>query len=192
MRFTPVRFVMRSCRLFVGKLLGVLAFSCAMSGGAAAVNVNVGDLVNASYVNAFSFAHNATIQDVFHFDLTAGSDFNAIASEVVVPTYFNISNFSVRLDPPVGPSLFFGPSAPTVGTGVLSLAPGNNYTLTVSGLADGLFGGSYSILLAAAATAPIITTSPIPEPGQWLLLLVGLLLLGRNFAFLRRSGRAVI
>ena len=78
---------MRSCRLFVGKLLGVLAFSCAMSGGAAAVNVNVGDLVNASYVNAFSFAHNATIQDVFHFDLTAGSDFNAIASEVVVPTY---------------------------------------------------------------------------------------------------------
>ena len=92
----------------------------------------------------------------------------------------------------MGPSLFFGPSAPTVGTGVLSLAPGNNYTLTVSGLADGLFGGSYSILLAAAATAPIITTSPIPEPGQWLLLLVGLLLLGRNFAFLRRSGRAVI
>ncbi len=177
---------MRSnCVLFVRNLFGLLAFLCVFS--SAAATTNVGDLTNNSYVNAFSIAHGtSSFQDVFQFNLSADSTFNAIASEVVVPSFFNISNFSMSLSTPGGSSYVFGPASPVVGPTLLTLAQGNNYTLSVSGVADGAFGGSYSILLAAAAVADVL--SPVPEPGQWLMLLAGLLLIGSKSVWRGRIG----
>lgn len=157
------------------------AFALLSAFQAHAVTVDVGDLANSSFVKAYSYAPGTAINDVFHFNLTGASSFNAIASEIYLPTFFNISNFSLTLTIPSVTTLTFGPSATatSISTNELLLPQANDYTLTVSGLVDGTLGGGYSLLMAAATTTTTTTTpplTPVPEPAQWLLLLAGLLL----------------
>jgi hypothetical protein len=61
---------------------------------------------------------------------------------------------------------------------LVSLASGNYY-FAVEGIADGGFGGLYSITSTLVYTE---MASPIPEPHSYLLLLAGLGLLGRHAA----------
>jgi hypothetical protein len=162
---------MKSSLLIVRRMLCAFAVLCAFHGQAAAIDI--GDLTNASYVKAYSYAPGTAINDVFHFNLSEASSFNAIASEIYLPTFFNISNFSLTLTIPSVTTLTFGPTATSIWTGELLLPQANDYTLTVSGLVDGTLGGGYSVLMAAAA----MPTIPVPEPAEWLLLLAGLLLI---------------
>ena len=121
------------CKSFFLNSLGALALACAVSGNAGAVNVNLGDLTDTNFVQAYSYAQGTVVNDVFHFDLTSPSSFNAVLNQTSFAPIFNISGFSLALTLPTGPTLHFGPAGSIIWTDLLLLSPGNNYILMLPG-----------------------------------------------------------
>lgn len=109
---------------------------------------------DAGVTGAFNFS------DVFDLDLTVPASFNFLISELEEPAY-NIVNgsFSYGLYD-ISNNLVTTPSILTQGA----------YQLRVSGTADGFFGGQYFLSLNVS--------TPVPEPEQGLMLLVGLCMIG--------------
>jgi hypothetical protein len=166
---------MRSCNSFLRKLLGALVFASAISNTAGAVDFNIGDLAGTSFAQAYTLAPGVTIHDTFHFDLGSASTFSAMASQFAMLNYFNISDFSFSLAMPTGAVLNFTPdlSGAVISTGILPLAQGNDFMLTVNGLVNGTLGGGYSVMMGAAVSH----AAPVPEPAHIWLLLAGIALL---------------
>lgn len=166
---------MMSYRAISKKVFASILLVCALAGNASAAGNHhfIGDLTDTTFVQAYSFAPGAVITDVFHFDLSGQSTFNSVVSQIALQSFFNISGFSLTLAMPSGPTFSFSPTGNVIWSNLLVLPQNTDYQLTVSGLADGSLGGSYSVLMAAASSVQ----NPIPEPEQWLLLLAGIALL---------------
>lgn len=118
-------------------------------------------------------AHLGSFADVFDFQLTAAADVSGSVSLLNL----DLGTLSVlHIDNPVL-SLFsaVNPVTPiATGTGafmVPNLAPGN-YEYHFSGYANGLSGGNYLFGLYSSVA------SPVPEPGEWALMLAGLAVVG--------------
>ena len=143
----------------------LIAFGLA-SGSASATTFNAGTLTTTPYTNA-AMVSPGTFTDIYTFAI--GALPTAVASTVsldlgVPGTPFNFLHITGLTLSLYDSSNFFLGSAPLNLTATLS--PGN-YEMRVSGLADGTSGGGYGFAIAA-----------IPEPGQWLMLLAGIAMLG--------------
>ena len=169
---------MSSSNRFSRNILGTLFLACAFCSNASATDFTVGDLTDKSYGHSATFNSlaNPVIEDVFYFSVAAPATFNAIASEVVMASFFNIRNFSMELASLSAVPSLFSQSGEVIQTGNLALLQGGQFKVTVRGNVDGSFGGAYSILMTAASTqnpGPQSVPSPVPEPEQWLMLLLG-------------------
>jgi hypothetical protein len=168
---------MLSSNRFSRNLMGAFLLACAFCSNASATDFTVGDLTDKSYAHSATFNSivNPAIEDVFYFSVAAPATFNAIASEVVMASFFNISNFSMELAAVSTVPSLFSQSGVVIQTGNLTLPQGGQFKVTVRGNIDGSFGGAYSLLMTAASTQSPgpQTASPVPEPEQWLMLLLG-------------------
>jgi hypothetical protein len=166
---------MKSCASFIRNYLGAFAFAFAIANNAVAVDINVGNLAGTSFAQVYSFSPGAIVNDVYHFDLDSPVSFSAIASQLALLSYFNVGDFSVSLAMPTGPVLNFTPdlTGSVISTGILPLAQGNDFKLTVNGLVNGTLGGGYSVMMGAAVSH----AAPVPEPAHIWLLLAGIALL---------------
>ncbi len=144
-----------------------------------------------SYGNTFFAPTPQPFYDVYTFTLSQAASFNSIAVNINLGSFLGINNVSARLDQGIGP---FNPSAVPIAqnwstafnagpsmTGSITtlsvpvLQP-NAYTLTISGNAVGLAGGSYSGSFNVAL---------IPEPETYAMLFAGMGLLA--FAARRKN-----
>jgi len=167
---------MQAFSRFSKNLLSAFAMVVALCNSAAAADIFLGNLTNSTRFYGSMLAPNTTVNDVFYFDLLSPSTFSSVASEIVMPGFFNISGFSMELGVPAGPAQLFNPVGGVISTGNLALSQAPHYSLTVKGNVDGIFGGVYSILLTAVAnqnSGPNAVVASIPEPSQWLMLLFG-------------------
>jgi hypothetical protein len=126
--------------------------------------------------------------DLFTFTLPAngGSGYSVVNFPLSVPgvgTFNTVFSTLTLVSNPDG-ILFnaddaFQTSAVSAGTGSLSLTwgptPAGEYYLSVGGIANGTLGGLYS---------GAISVSPVPEPGTWAMLGVGMGMIG--FALRRK------
>lgn len=155
------------------------AVAAIVAGGIAthakALDIVVGNLTGTSYALGQTYA-SGTFSDSFHFDLTApDNSFSGVANQLVFQNFFNISGLSLTLTTPGGVASNFIPGIDgTIATGPISLPANTGYTVTLSGLVNGAFGGGYSVILGAV---PFVISS-IPEPSSLALMAAGIALLG--------------
>lgn len=152
--------------------VAAIAFGLA-TGNASATTYAIGDLTAlGSYSGgSASFAAGSAIGDSWTFTLSGGPNaFVGLLSSVFTPLTGMISGLTVTLYGPGGTMPW--PVATTPGPGGVQYAvysgtlPVGAYHLDIGGTA--VHTATYSIDLTAA----------VPEPGQWLMLLAGVALLG--------------
>lgn len=151
---------------------------------AKALDIYVGNLTGTSYALGQTYT-GGTFSDSFHFDLSApDNSFSGVANQLVFQNFFNIAGLSLTLTPPIGAASTFTPGADgTISTGPISLLANTGYTVTLSGLVNGAFGGGYSVILGAV---PFVISS-VPEPSSTALLAAGVALLGLCLRARRRA-----
>ena len=152
------------------RLLGAAALALGLAAGnASATTFSAGTLTSAAYVNSQTLPVGSFL-DTYNFSI--GALPTALSSSVSIdlggsgmPYFLHISGLVLKLydsgNNLLGTSLTGSPTFlnATLATGA--------YYMTVGGTADGSSGGAYLFSIAA-----------IPEPGQWLMLLAGVAMLG--------------
>jgi hypothetical protein len=129
-------------------------------------------------------------KDTFEFFLSAQSTFNTLLATVRLGNFFGINHLSVELYSPTNSLLGIGSMnvagiLKAVDLGPLTLAATNElspYRLLISGKTNTMLGGGYLIGLQGVSLA----AAPVPEPAEWLMLVVGLMIV----AFIARRRRA--
>lgn len=165
-----------------------LATGLMMTGGAyAAVNtLGLTDTLNlgafgapTTYLDAFSVATPGTINHSLTFNITTPLYAGSAVSDIQLQfgsftlAYKNITGLSAEIYK--GSNIVPYATFTSAGNPDYLTLPASsyfdigNYTLKVGGTSTGLSGGSY--IIAAI-------TTPVPEPGTWAMLLVGLGLVG--------------
>jgi hypothetical protein len=153
--------------------------------------VSSGASANALYLNQPLGSFGATVgtsafEDYWTFNLGGASNISgqvnnenytlSVPSESFVIQ--NIQNLSLKLySTMLGASTFnplnyspvSGDLNPTAAGATFNALASGSYALKVSGIGDGLVGGRYSGSLVVA---------PVPEPEVWMLLMIGVVLLG--------------
>ena len=166
-------------------LLGLLLVGSVSIAHAAGIQ-GPGDLgtLNGAVSIGNSFASNATISDVYIFDIasTSATVGTLVTINFDVPAFpgteYAISNFTAAFWDSSNTMIAMDTqSSPTDNLVTVSttLAPGLDYEFRVTGNVTGSLGGSYGGVLAAA---------PIPEANTYAMMLAGLGLLG--FRVMRR------
>jgi hypothetical protein len=147
------------------KLALVVAVSVGWMGSAQAQSTDVGTLSPTIIENTATLPAS-TFEDVYNF--TIGDYQTLLASVTSTGDQAHISNLSLSLFASVDGSSLGSVSAGSGNQADLSqnLVAGD-YFLKVSGVADGSLGGAYQFTIAA-----------VPEPGEWMMLLAGLAVLG--------------
>jgi len=176
-------------------VLGLSAL-VALSGQATASTTDLGPQTAPSslfYGNTFSAPQNQFYDD-FMFSIPAAT-VNSITATISLGNFFGIDNLQSRLysgtvtttGVPSGllqawstaiPLSFGGLSGMVAVIDPITLGVGN-YVLEIRGDVTGTAGGGY---------AGVLNISPVPEPGEWALLLFGLGLMG--FIAARRSSNS--
>ena len=125
-----------------------------------------------SGVSCASFLSNVvgTFNDSYTFNITSTSGFGAAALNIDLTTFANIANFNL--------GLWQGPTNLANGT-IFSFAslPSGSYLLNLTGT-TGSLGGFY---------AGVAMLAPVPEASAWLMMLVGVSLVG--LALHRKTNR---
>ncbi|TCJ17927.1 PEP-CTERM sorting domain-containing protein [Parasulfuritortus cantonensis] len=119
---------------------------------------------------------NGAFSDSFVFDLTDPTMIDVSALSLTTKSS-RVNNFAVSLDGVDQTVTVDGSWAYVLDTDTLAAG---THTLTVTGQGNKANGGSYSVYLSAA---------PVPEPGEWALMLSGLGMLG--YMARRRNKSAV-
>ena len=165
--------ISRATKLFAAAAV-VLGLSV---GSASATTFNAGTLGATPYSN-FQTMSTGPFTDTYNFTVGALPTIisSSVSLELSFPgsplNIFHITGLAMNLFT-AGDSFISGTSgSPSSLTATLS--PGNYY-MKLTGTADGVSGGAYSFAIAA-----------IPEPGQWLMLLAGIAMLGMMVR--RRAG----
>lgn len=120
--------------------------------------------------------------DTFEFFLSAQSTFTTLLATVRLGNFFGINHLGIELYSPSNALLGSGSVnlagiLKTVDLGPLALAATNElspYRLRVTGKTNTMLGGGYLIGLQGASLA----AAPVPEPAEWLMLVVGLMIVG--------------
>ncbi|HUO44279.1 MAG TPA: hypothetical protein VMT94_05130 [Burkholderiales bacterium] len=167
----------------------IAASALMLSCSANALDVDLGTLTGTSFAQAYAYPSGSVIDDNFYFDLPVASAFNAVASQISIPGFFGISGFSFTLQEPDSTVVDFTPDLTdsVIQSGLQPLLAGDNYTAKITGVVNGSYGGSYSILMAAVD----LNAFPVPEPAAWSTLLAGIMIgavamFGRRFTAGRR------
>lgn len=172
-----------------------------MLAGAAGANATVTDLGNVNPAVPTTFTGSVLspgpFNDVFSFILppNSGSGYSVLNFPLSIPGAgnFNTVISSISLYSNADRILFNGDDAnvssfliPGGNTFSFSWAPslGGSIYISISGIANGSFGGLYS---GSISVSPSIGISPIPEPETYAMLLAGLGMIG---AIIRRKPRA--
>jgi hypothetical protein len=115
-------------------------------------------------------------KDTIEFSLNAASQVSGFVLDIAVPVLANLTNLKISID---GVALALDPQTGGAYTGAVlaSLAAGD-HSFTITGRANGLFGGGYLFKVAATAVA----ATPIPPA----LLMFGTALAGLGAAGWRR------
>lgn len=143
-------------------------------GAAQAVTWDLGTL-SATPPASGTVHHMGAFSDIIQFDVGGASTLGGTVADVSFSSFLNIDNLSVALQAGDGSSL--GNWAGDSMTFLANLAAGEYY-FAVSGIGVGSLGGIYQYAVSAA---------PVPEPGEWALMLSGLGLMG--FMMRRRQSR---
>lgn len=135
---------------------------------AAATTFAVGAVTTSPYINSVVLPAGS-FSDTYTFSLAAPTELAAsvVSLDLVLSglSLLHVSNLQMSL---YDGAAWLGTWSGNPSSFQATLGTGSSYSLVLSGLADGLSGGSYLFSIAAA----------IPEPGQWLLFAAGLALLG--------------
>ncbi len=146
--------------------------------GVQAVEYNLGSLPDGYTLFGHNIVHGSFLDKVnFNLSAPANTSFGAGALNFSVggPQFLNIDGLALSL---------FSESGTLLGNGLnftVGALGGGNYTLQVSGLANGVYGGLYA---GGINVTPV--TIPVPEPEPWKFLLAGFAMLGL-MAFRRRG-----
>lgn len=158
-------------------LLTLLLASFAIS--AQAQSFNLGSFTapaTVTYGHSFG-ASLSNFQDDFTFSIAPQSALDSITSTINLSNVLGISNLSASLyqggnllaqSSNISTTIFPGLTDISAVINPINVAAGS-YTLEITGNVIGTSGGSYSGVLNAA---------PVPEPGEWSMLLSGISLLG--------------
>jgi hypothetical protein len=161
-------------RKLLTRYLAVAAIACGLfAGNASATTYAVGDLTAlGAYSGASgSFAAGAAISDSWTFSLSGGPNtFIGFLSSVFTPFTGMISGLTVTLHGPGGSI-----SWPVFATGGPS---GVQYALYSGTLPVGSYHLDVTGTAVKTAAYSVDFTAAVPEPGQWLMLLAGIALLG--------------
>lgn len=84
------------------KFLLALTLTAGLAGNAGAIDLGVGNLTGTSFAQAYTYRPDAVIHD-----LSSPSSFRAVAGQVALRNFFDISNFSLALSRPNGPTPSF-------------------------------------------------------------------------------------
>lgn len=147
--------------------------AAALSAGLAQAETrNVGTIGSTTQV----FSHTAgSFEDTINFSIAGASTLNGTANNLVLSfgslNILNITNLAVNVwnnSHPTG-TTWFGSFAGDAQTYTFNLPAAGDYHVDITGIANGLSGGTYGIALSAA---------PVPEPETFAMLLAGLGLVG--------------
>lgn len=175
---------MKAIRKFAASL-AMAALAGLASGAVQGATYEVGTLSTTPWTSSTHGAGNVapgSFTDIYNF--TVGDLATTAATEVELNLQYgsqnilHISNMQMQLFDAANHLLFSHGGSPISWTGTLdSLA---SYRIELSGLADGTAGGAYQFAIAAVSAAPT------PEPGTWLLMALGLGVVG--YLARRRQG----
>lgn len=155
---------------------------------ASANTYNIGILDAAPYSITNPYINNATIPttgnsflDTYNFSLNNTNSVSNSTSQLTLSigavNVLNISNLTMDLYNSSG--MLTGITGITSSGQITSLLANGSYNVDITGTATGLAGGNYTFSAVA---------QPIPEPGEWLLMLCGLCLVG--FIATRRNNNS--
>lgn len=168
-------------------LVAALGLSVGLSGHAQAMTTDIGTLTAPTSMAHVILKPVGPFSDTWIFDIVGtplwagGSVSNLSISLSPLLTLYNIDSLSVKLfnashtliqDLDLNPG-----SSANIKVGSGTFPVGNDYYLTISGNASGMFGGQYVFA---------VTTLPVPETETWAMLLAGLGLVGLQ---LRRKSK---
>ena len=159
------------------RLLGAAALALGLAAGnASATDVVIPGTIGTTPI-AIAMPHPSVSSfiDNIQFTLGALGTFGSSATPVnlaigslnVLELTFDSGAIYSGVIGTVGPALGFFANSSGVLSFTGSLTPGGTYFAKLSGTTSGFSGGGYAFAIAA-----------IPEPGQWLMLLAGVALLG--------------
>ncbi|MDD5363791.1 MAG: FxDxF family PEP-CTERM protein [Gallionellaceae bacterium] len=148
------------------KVLAVALFSAGVfATGLTQAATDLGTVAGSIPTTGFAAPAPGSFADSYVFDIATASSFGGSVTNIAIPSLFNISGLTLSLYDSASNLLA------TWGTtgGSISLAAADDYSFTVSGNATGAMGGIYSFAVSA---------QPVPEPGEFALMLSGLGLMG--------------
>lgn len=144
----------------------------AVGGAASAATQDLGTLGLGFtwFGNAFDTS-TTNFTDYYTFKIGSGSDVSGTTFELDIGSLYNVDLSSIQLFAANNPGAVLGAdSTPTNGFSFKNVSAGN-YTLAVAGNVTGAWGGSYLGAIQAIAT-------PVPEPEDFALTLLGLIGVG--------------
>lgn len=168
--------------LALKKIAALAAFTFASIGANAAIT-DLGALPSDSkFAKSFSgqVSSNGNFTDQLTFSLSKASDLTFVVGNFFVPSFFNLTLTSASLYANADTALFnaddllLNPTSnvsSSAGSAYSALAAGTYY-LQIAGNASGTYGGLYN------GAINITTTSPVPEPETFVMMLAGLGLMG--------------